>query len=323
MAGNSFGKNFIVTSWGESHGEYIGAVVDGCPAGLDLKEEDFSLMMQRRSPKHRSEPDTVKILSGVFEGKTTGMPISLVIKNEDVNSEPYEELKDVYRPGSADLTYEEKYGIRDYKGAGRSSGRETAMRVAAGVIALKILDKIGVKIESKVAVLQGIPENDSIGGSVKIKVIGTPKGLGEPVFEKLDANLAKALMSIGGVKAVEIGAGVESSKMMGSESNDEYIIKDSQIKKKTNNAGGILGGISDGDDIDIKVHFKPTPSISRYQNTVNKNKEEIEFSAKGRFDSCIAPRGAVVAEAMVALTLVDALFENMHSKIEGLVKFYE
>ena len=323
MAGNSFGKNFIVTTWGQSHGEYIGAVVDGCPAGLDLCEEDFVPMMERRSPKHRNEPDKVKILSGVFEGKTTGMPISLIIKNEDCNSEDYDYLKDIYRPGHADLVYDEKYGIRDYRGGGRSSGRETAMRVAAGVIAIKILDKLNIKIESKVSVLQGIPDNDSIGGTVKLKVTGTPKGLGEPVFEKLDANLAKALMSIGAVKAIEIGSGIESANMMGSESNDEYVIKDSKIQKKTNNAGGILGGISDGDDIDIKIYFKPTPSISRYQNTVNKDKEEIEFSAQGRFDTCIAPRGAVVAEAMVALTLVDALFENMHSKMESLVKFYE
>ncbi len=323
MAGNSFGNNFIVTTWGESHGEYIGAVVDGCPSGLELCEEDFAPLMQRRSPKHRNEPDKVKILSGVFEGKTTGMPISLIIKNEDCKSEDYEELKDIYRPGHADLAYEEKYGLRDYRGGGRSSGRESATRVAAGVIAIKILDKLNIKIESKVGMPQGIPENDSVGGTVKLTIKGAPKGLGEPIFEKLDANLSKALMSIGAVKAVEIGSGVESSKMMASELNDEYVIKDSKIKKKTNNAGGILGGISDGDDIEIKIHFKPTPSISRYQNTVNKNKEEIEFSAKGRFDTCIAPRGAVVAEAMVAITLVDALFENMHSKMESLVKFYE
>lgn len=323
MAGNSFGKNFIVTTWGESHGEYIGAVVDGCPAGLELCEEDFLPIMQRRSPKHRNEPDTVKILSGVFEGKTTGMPISLIIKNEDIKSEDYEELKDIYRPGHADLTYDEKYGIRDYRGGGRSSGRESATRVAAGAIALKILSQLGIIVESKTALLQGIPEDDSIGGTVKITIKGTPKGLGEPVFEKLDANLAKAFMSIGAVKAVEIGAGVESSKMMGSEFNDEYRVKDFQIKKRTNNAGGIIGGISDGDDIFIKIHFKPTPSISRYQNTVNKDLEEVEFSSNGRFDKAIAPRGAVVAEAMSALVLVDALFENMHSKMESLVKFYE
>lgn len=323
MAGNSFGKNFIVTTWGESHGEYIGVVVDGCPSGLELCEGDFLPLMERRRPKHRNEPDTVKILSGVFDGKTTGMPISLIIKNEDAKSEAYEELKDIYRPGHADYTFEEKYGIRDYRGGGRSSGRETATRVAAGAIAIKILSHLGITIESKTSVLQGIPENDSIGGTVKLFIKGAPKGLGEPVFEKLDANLAKALMSIGAVKAVEIGAGVESSKMMGSEFNDEYRVKDSKIQKRTNNAGGILGGISDGDDIEIKIHFKPTPSISRYQNTVNKDLQEIEFSSKGRFDNAIAPRGAVVAEAMAALVLVDALFENMHSKMESLVKFYE
>lgn len=323
MAGNSFGKNFVVTTWGESHGSAIGAVIDGCPAGISLQEKDFNFMMSKRRPQHRNEPDNVKILSGVFEGKTTGAPISLLIENKDVNPEGYEEIKDVYRPGHADLTYDLKYGIRDYKGGGRSSGRESAARVAAGVIALKILTKLKIRIESSIKIPKDIPENDSIGGSAKIIIKGAPAGLGEPVFDKLDANLAKAMMSIGAVKAVEIGLGKKVSKMTGSQVNDEYVIKDGKITKKTNNAGGILGGISDGDDIEIKIHFKPTPSIIIPQRSVNKNKEEVKISTIGRFDTCIANRGVVVAEAMAAITIVDALFENMHSKMENVVKFYE
>ncbi len=352
MAGNTFGKNFTVTTWGESHGAAIGAVVDGVPAGLSLSEEDIQPMLDKRheadGQNNRQEKDQVRILSGVFEGKTLGTPISLLIENTDVKSGDYEALKDVYRPGHADYTYDAKYGIRDWRGGGRSSGRETAARIAAGAIAVKICKELGISISSESFIdFDNQAEGNSIGGSVEIHVSGMPAGIGEPVFEKLDANLAKAIMSIGAVKAVEIGCGCKAGTMTGSECNDEFILSNADalpeedelckeeilknagktgshyITKKTNNAGGILGGISDGDEILIKATFKPTPSISFEQKTVNAFGKEQTLKINGRHDSCIVKKGAVAAEAMTALAIVDLLFENMHSKMSAVSDFYK
>lgn len=354
MAGNTFGKNFTVTTWGESHGKAIGAVVDGCPANLELSEKDIQPFLDKRhsdddfsDTAHRHESDIVEILSGVFEGKTLGTPISLIIKNKDARSEEYDELKDVYRPGHADYTFDVKYGHRDYRGGGRSSGRETAARIAAGAIALKILNQLGVTLETKTSLISDYVENDSVGGIVEVHVNNMPAGIGEGVFEKLDAKLGQAIMSIGGVKAFEIGSGIKVSSMAGSSNNDEFFISDEAdlsgeaekrheeilenarkagvhfVLKDTNNSGGILGGLSDGDEIIIKAHFKPTPSISKVQNTINKYAEEVTLEIKGRHDECIAKKGAIACEAMVALTLVDLLFENMHSRIESIEEFYK
>ena len=351
MAGNTFGKNFKITTWGESHGPAIGVVIDGCPAGLPLSEEDIQPMMDRRHPdpdpvrdpfadmidfealgteppeapetkEHRKEPDKVRILSGVFEGKTTGTPISIMIENTDVKSSDYDELRDVYRPGHADYTFDKKYGIRDHRGGGRSSGRETAARVAAGAVAVKILKQLGIEITSEVTFLGLPPENDSAGGTVECVVTGMPAGVGETVFDKLDARLGAAIMSIGGVKAFEVGAGVMASQLTGSINNDEFIVLDGKVTKNTNYAGGILGGMSDGDEIVIKAYFKPTPSISKPQRTVNKDGEEVRITIGGRHDTYIALKGQVVVEAMTAVTLVDMLFENMHSQMSKIEDFY-
>ena len=340
MAGNTFGKNFKVTTWGESHGPAIGVVIDGCPAGLPLCEEDIQPMMDRRHPQpapvfnpygveieaapvnKRKEPDKIRILSGVFEGMTTGTPISIMIENTDVKSKDYDDLKDVYRPGHADYTFDMKYGIRDHRGGGRSSGRETAARVAAGAIAVKILEELGIKISSDITYLGFADEDDSAGGTVECVVTGMPAGVGETVFDKLDARLGQAVMSIGAVKAFEVGAGVMASQLTGSMNNDEFIVLDGKITKNTNNAGGILGGMSDGDEIVIKAYFKPTPSISKPQKTVNKNGEEVTITISGRHDDNVVEKAQVVVEAMVAVTLVDALFENMHSRLDKIKEFY-
>ena len=342
MAGNTFGKNFRVTTWGESHGPAIGVVIDGCPAGIPLCEEDIQPMMDRRHPapppvfnpygveleeaepvNRRKEPDKIQILSGVFEGRTTGTPISIMIVNTDVRSKDYDDLKDVYRPGHADFTFDMKYGFRDYRGGGRSSGRETAARVAAGAIAVKILNELGIKIESDITYLGFAGAGDSAGGTVECVVTGMPAGVGEPVFDKLDAKLGQALMSIGAVKAFEVGAGVMASQLTGSVNNDNFIMVDGKITKNTNNAGGILGGMSDGDDIVVKAYFKPTPSISIPQQTVNNKGEEITITISGRHDDNVVEKAQVVVEAMVAVTLVDSLFENMHSRMDKIKEFYK
>jgi chorismate synthase len=362
MSDNTFGKIFKVTTWGESHGEAIGVVVDGCPAGLELSEADIQHELDRRKPgvseltTERKEADEVKILSGVFGGKTLGTPISMLVWNKDVDSSPYEPLKNVARPGQADFAYQMKYGIRDYRGGGRASARETVARVAAGAIAKRILAthdrniqilghvvEIG-EIRAKEVGVEEIRRNvernavrcadleaarrmeelikevktegDSVGGIVEVIALGVPAGLGEPVFDKLDAELAKALMSIGAVKGVEIGAGFEAARMKGSEMNDEFIIKEGRIRTKTNNAGGILGGISTGEPIICRIAVKPTPSISKPQRSVDMAKmQEVEIKIKGRHDPCICPRIVPVAEAMVALVLVDYLMRNESIKI--------
>jgi len=347
MAGNTFGSVFRVTTWGESHGPAVGATLDGCPPGLPLTALDIQTELDRRRPgkggpaaSPRKEPDTVEILSGVFEGKTTGTPIALAIFNQDAMSTSYDKLKDIFRPGHGDITYLAKYGRRDHRGGGRASARETAGRVAAGAIARKLLALHGITIIAYTVALGEVatarrhlaeindnplfcPDNeaaakmishietvrqegDTLGGIVEILATGCPAGLGEPVFEKLDAALAGALMSIGAVKGVEIGAGFAAAAMRGSENND-VILPDGFA---TNNAGGILAGISNGDAIVARVAVKPIPSIGKEQQTINLAREPVTISIGGRHDISAIPRIIPVCEAMVALTLADHLLRQ-------------
>ena len=346
MGGNSFGTLFRITTWGESHGEALGVVIDGCPSRIDLSNEDIQKELNRRRPGQgkgsspRKERDSVEILSGVFEGKTTGMPISLLIRNEDVDSSPYEEWKEVFRPGHADFTYQAKYGIRDYRGGGRASARETIGRVAAGAVAKKILEKEKVEVIAYTVELGGVRaekmdyeeiernvfrcpdrdaviamekkiegaklQGDSLGGIVEILARGCPSGLGEPVFDKLEADLAKALMSIGAVRGVEVGAGFGVVRMLGSQCNDP--IGPEGFEK--NDAGGILGGISNGADILLRVAVKPIPSISSEQRTVDQAMRPVSLRIKGRHDVSAIPRINPVCEAMVAIVLVDHLLRQ-------------
>jgi chorismate synthase len=341
MGGNSFGTLFRITTWGESHGEALGVVIDGCPPRIDLSNEDIQKELDQRRPgkgkgsSPRKERDRVEILSGIFEGKTTGTPISLLIRNEDVDSSSYEEWKEVFRPGHADFTYQAKYGIRDYRGGGRASARETIGRVAAGAVAKKILRKEKVEIiaytlelggiraekidykeiernilrcpDRKAAAAMGMKieetkaRGDTLGGIVEILVRGCPPGLGEPVFDKLEADLAKAVMSIGAVRGVEIGVGFGVTRILGSQSNDPLGPKGF----KKNDAGGILGGISNGADIVLRAAVKPIPSISLEQRTVNQAMRPVSLRIKGRHDISAIPRINPVCEAMVALVLVD------------------
>ena len=343
MTGNTFGKLFRITTFGESHGTAIGVIIDGVKSNLTLSEEDIQKDLDRRKPgqssitTQRKEDDKVQILSGIFEGKTTGTPVCMIIYNKDYQSKDYSNIKDIFRPGHADFTYHKKYGIRDYRGGGRSSGRETAARVAAGAVARKILKLKNINITAYVKEIGGIKaqtidldeieqnivrcpdkeaaldmikkikqvqeEKDSIGGVVEVIVKGCPAGLGEPVFNKLNAVLAHALMSIGAVKAVEIGSGIACSKMKGSESNDQLVDGDFI----SNNAGGILGGISSGQDILARVAVKPTPSIARIQKTIDMQGKETDITIEGRHDPCICPRIVPVVEAMAALVIIDAL----------------
>ena len=366
MAGSSFGTIFRITTWGESHGKGLGVVVDGCPAGMPLDENDIQKFLNRRKPGQskfttpRKEDDAVEILSGVFEGKTSGTPISLVVYNQNQKSKDYSEIASYYRPGHADYTFDQKYGFRDYRGGGRSSGRETIGRVAAGAIAVKILNQLGITFltytrsigpiciaaqnfdatqinenplympdadaaENAENYLNAcIAEQNSSGGVVECIIQGVPAGIGDPVFEKLNANLAKAIMSIGAVKGFEIGDGFDVAKATGKNNNDAFRIgADGKTVKTTNHAGGILGGMSDGSDIILRAAIKPTPSIAATQQTVNKNGEEIDVSIKGRHDPIIVPRAVVVVESMAAITLVDALFTNMSAKMNNLEQFYK
>ncbi|NBJ92128.1 chorismate synthase [Parablautia muri] len=365
MAGSTFGTIFKITTWGESHGKALGVVIDGCPAGLALTEADIQPYLDRRKPGQtsistpRKESDQVEILSGVFEGKTTGTPISLIIPNTSQKSSDYSEIASYYRPGHADLTYDSKYGFRDYRGGGRSSGRETAGRVAAGAVAAKLLKEMGITVtaytsaigpisidmtqfsrqlifstatcmpdeaadKEAMAYLKECMENkDSCGGIVECVIDGLPSGIGDPVFEKLDANLAKAVMSIGAVKAVEIGDGFKAAGAKGSANNDAFQSFNGKIYKTTNHAGGILGGISDGSQIILRAHIKPTPSIFSIQKTVNKDMENIEIAIKGRHDPVIVPRAVVVVEAMAALTVLDACMLNLSAKLDYLTAFYK
>ena len=364
MAGSTTGTIFKVMTWGESHGTALGAVIDGCPAGLSLSEEDIQKYLDRRKPGQnslstpRKESDCVEILSGVFEGKTTGTPISLMIRNTSQKSSDYSEIASYYRPGHADYTFDAKYGFRDYRGGGRSSGRETAGRVAAGAVAAKILSQLGVQIcayteslgpvsidydkfddklitqtptcmpdldasEKAVVYLNECRANkDSSGGVIGCRVTGLPAGIGETVFDKLDASLAKAMVSIGAVKAFEMGDGLWASKAKGSENNDAFLITDGTVSKKTNHCGGTLGGMSDGDTLFFKTYVKPTPSIFQEQETINKDGENITIQIKGRHDPVIVPRAVVVVECMTALTILDLMMINMSSKMSSLEEFY-
>ena len=362
MSGNTFGTLFRITTWGESHGSAVGVVVDGCPAGLQLSAEDVQKELERRRPGQsrastsRQEADRVEILSGIFEGKTTGMPISMLVWNKDADSSAYDLIKNKPRPGHADFTYQMKYGLRDHRGGGRASARETVGRVAAGAIAKKILILEGIHIMGYVVELGGIKANiessniselsiraesnpircpdqdvaknmlqrldevrqekDSLGGIVAVIAQGVPPGLGEPVFDKLDADLAKALMSIGAVKAVEIGAGLHSAHMLGSEMNDSLKIMEDKIELESNNAGGILGGISTGAPIVCKIAVKPTPSISKRQKTVDiVSMKPAEIEIEGRHDPAIPPRIVPVAEAMTALVLADHLLRQRAARL--------
>jgi len=365
MAGSSFGTIFRITTWGESHGAALGVVVDGVPAGLELCEDDIQAFLNRRKPGQSSistprvEADQVEILSGIFEGKTTGTPVSMLVRNTSQRSGDYSEIASYYRPGHADFTFDAKYGFRDFRGGGRSSGRETIGRVAAGAIASKILKSMGIDVYAYTSSIGDITIDydkfdrtnilslatampdvnaherameflqsaraacDSVGGIMECKVDGLPAGLGDPVFEKLDANLAKAVMSIGAVKAVEIGDGVSVSRAYGSENNDAFGIEEASIYKLTNHAGGILGGISDGSTFILRAHVKPTPSIYKSQHTVNKDMQEIEINIKGRHDPIIVPRAVVVLESMTAITILDALLMNMTSRLDKIQEFYK
>ena len=386
MGGSIFGKIFRISSFGESHGKALGVVVDGCPAGLSLSEADIQPYLERRRPgknlkmTQRKEGDQVEILSGVFQGLTTGTPIALMVRNEDQRSKDYGDIAEAFRPGHADYGFFSKYGFRDYRGGGRSSGRETLARVAAGAIAKKVLQELQVEVDAKVMELAGISlstsegraeadarilklreEGDSAGGVVECRVNGLFPGVGEPVFDKLDARIAEGIMSIGAVKAVEIGDGVAASKALGSENNDsfftveafpesrkgdisteeagesdesddserggtegDYFLENNllRLKKKSNHSGGILGGMSDGSEILIRASFKPTPSISKVQNTVKESGEPISIKIKGRHDPTVVERATVVVEAMTAIVVLDCLLENMSARLENVKKIY-
>lgn len=365
MYGSTFGDIFKIMTWGESHGAGIGVVIDGCPAGLSLCEDDIQAYLNRRKPgqskftTQRQEADKVEILSGIFEGKTTGTPISLLVRNTDQRSRDYSAIASYYRPGHADLNYDAKYGFRDYRGGGRSSGRETIGRVAAGAIAAKILKEMGIEItaytqaigpvsidksrfskeemtknalympdakaaeEAQEYLNQCMEKKNSSGGMVECIITGVPAGIGEPCFEKLDAALAKAMFSIGAVKGFEIGDGMEVAKATGLHNNDAYYYDaDGNLKKKTNHSGGITGGLSDGTAITFRAAFKPTPSIAAAQETVNKSKENISVEIKGRHDPIIVPRAVVVVESMAALTILDAMLKNMTTRMDRIIDFY-
>lgn len=362
MAGNTFGTLFRVTTFGESHGIALGAVIDGCPAGLPLCEEDIQVFLDRRKPgtsqftTQRKEGDVCRILSGVFEGKTTGTSIAVLVENTDQRSHDYSSIMHTYRPGHADFGYDSKYGFRDYRGGGRSSGRETIGRVIGGAIAAKILKSFGIEInayteavgpfeaksfdlsvckenalwmpdaeaaEKAAEYLQGLRADcDSSGCRVGCRISSVPAGVGEPVFDKLDAELAKAVMSIGAVKGIAFGSGFDVAAMKGSENNDVFRMKDGKTVKETNHAGGILGGMADGSDIVFSAAFKPTPSIAKKQNTINDEGEEIEIAIKGRHDPIIGPRAVVVVECMAAITVLDLMMRNAVVRLENLQKIY-
>ncbi|MBI2085744.1 chorismate synthase [Candidatus Daviesbacteria bacterium] len=356
MAGNTFGKLFTITTFGESHGGMVGTVVDGCPPGIEISETDIQKELDRRKPGQssitspRKEEDEIKIASGIFEGKTTGTPILLLAYNKDILPEDYQKMKDLFRPGHADFTYTKKYGFRDWRGSGRASARETLARVAAGAIAKKYLkEKLGIEILSYVeqvgdlktdvdfnkVILEDIESNivrcpdqkkaeemiklidtarqegDSVGGVIRGVIKNVPIGLGEPVFDKLNADLGKAMLSINAVKGFEIGSGFEGTKLKGSQHNDEfYIDKDKKIRTKTNNAGGVLGGISNGETIYFRVAFKPVSTIKKEQKTVSIDAEEVDLQASGRHDPCVLPRAVPIVDAMAALVIMDHLLRH-------------
>lgn len=340
---NTFGNIFRLTTFGESHGPAIGGVIDGMPAGVEVNMEVLKQEMARRRPGQtslmstRKETDEVEILSGVFEGKTTGCPIGFVIRNNDQRSTDYDLIKDTYRPSHADFTYEKKYGIRDYRGGGRASARETACRVVGGAFAKMVLDSLNISVKAEISqigsvVLQGNEEEkqakidetiallkskgDSIGGIISCVVKNCPAGLGEPVYGKLHAALGAAMLSINAVKGFDVGDGFEGVGMTGSEQNDEFYVENGQIRTRTNHSGGIQGGISNGEDIRFRVLFKPVPTIMQPQKTVNRDGEEITLMPKGRHDVCVLPRAIPVVEAMTAMTILDYYLMNELSTIK-------
>lgn len=350
MPGNTFGKMFQITTCGESHGGAIGVIIDGCPPNFKITESDIQKELDRRKPGQsdvtttRGEEDKIKILSGVLDGRTLGTPILMMAFNRDAKSKDYEQLKDLYRPSHADYTYDKKYGVRDYRGGGRASARETLARVAAGAVVKKYLkEKLGVEILSYIEQIYNIKtdinykdvsrediesnkvrcpdkekaeemielikkiklEGDSVGGVIKGVIKNVPVGLGEPVFDKLGADLGKAMLSIGATKGFEYGSGFEAVEMKGSEHNDEFGIEKEKIKTKSNNAGGTLGGISSGEDIYFRIAFKPTATISKKQETVNKDGKEVNLEVSGRHDPCVLPRAVPIVDAMSALVIMD------------------
>ena len=363
MAGSSFGNIFRISTWGESHGKGVGVVVDGCPAGLPLTEADIQQYLNRRKPGQsrfstpRKEDDAVEILSGIFEGRTTGTPISMAVYNKTQRSQDYSEIASYYRPGHADYTFDEKYGFRDYRGGGRSSGRETIGRVAGGAVAAKLLEELGIRLQAYSKAIGPVTcssfdaseiynntlympdaaaaakaqdylnscmeQKDSAGGIIECTVDGLPVGLGDPVFEKLSANLAKAICSIGAVKGFEIGDGFAAATSNGSTNNDAFhMTSDGKVEKLTNHAGGTLGGISDGSRLILRAAIKPTPSIASEQHTVNRSGEDIICTIKGRHDPIIVPRAVVVVETMTALVLADALLMGMSAKMDNVKKIW-
>lgn len=350
MAGNSLGQLFRITTFGESHGGEVGVIIDGCPPGIEISEEEIQVELDRRKPGQssittpRKEEDKIQIRSGWFEGKTTGTPILLAVKNKDTRSEDYLDIKDSYRPSHADYTYDMKYGLRDWRGSGRASARETLARVAAGAIAKKYLgQKLGIEFLSYVQQVGDISctildedvsmekienniircpdevvakkmieriekvrdDGDSIGGVIKGIIRGVPVGLGEPVFDKINADLGKAMLSINAVKGFEIGSGFEGVKLHGSEHNDPFTIKNNRIQTTKNHSGGVIGGISNGEDIYFRVAFKPVSTIMKEQDSVSRDKKHVTLKASGRHDPCVLPRAVPIVDAMAALVIMD------------------
>jgi len=360
--GNSFGKLFKITTFGESHGVALGVVIEGCPAGLDIDQGKIIAEMQRRKPgqskitTQRKEEDEIEILSGVFEGKSTGTPIGIVIRNADQKSKDYTHIADKFRPSHADYTYFEKYGIRDYRGGGRSSARETAARVAGGAVAKQFLEAKGISItafvtqvgdlklhknyktldlseaenniircpdpeiaEQMIALIDSVRlDRDTIGGVVSCVIKNTPPGLGEPVFDRLHAELGKAMLSINAVKGFEYGSGFEGVKMRGSTHNDTFVKEGDRVKTITNHSGGIQGGISNGADIYFNVAFKPVATIMQDQASLNEAGEEVTVSGKGRHDPCVVPRAVPIVEAMAALVIADYLLLSKTNKLQDI-----
>lgn len=353
MAGNTFGTLFRLTSFGESHGEAIGGVIDGCPANISLDIDLIQFDLDRRKPgqsritTQRKEDDKVKILSGLLEGKTTGSPIGFIIENTNHRSKDYSHIKEGYRPSHADYTYDQKYGLRDYRGGGRSSARETIARVVAGSIAKQVLTQLGVKIYAYVSAVGEInilnkykvnPElieknivrcpdekkaeemieyidsvrkrGDTVGGQISCVIENAPIGLGEPVFDKFHADLGKAVLSINAVKSFEIGSGIDGTRMKGSEHNDLFDIVDGKVITQTNNSGGVQGGITNGQPINFTVGFKPVATIMQKQESINSSNEKVELEGKGRHDPCVVPRAVPIVEAMTAITLLDFYLRN-------------
>lgn len=359
MSGNTFGKIFTITTFGESHGTAIGGVIDGCPSGIEIDIKFIQSELNRRKPYQtfyttkRSEDERFELLSGIFEGKTTGTPIAYIIRNKDSKSSDYDLIKNTYRPSHADFVYDEKYGVRDYRGGGRSSARETAARVIGGAIAKLVLRKFNieinafvnqignVKLEKKYTeldlsktersqvrcpdidtsnkmmdLLKEVHQSaDSVGGAITCVIKNVPTGMGEPVFDKLTAQLAKAIMSINATRGIEFGEGFNAASMLGSKHNDEFYVNDGKIRTRTNRSGGIQGGISNGEDIYFNVAFKPTATINKEQKTVTQNKQEAILKPKGRHDTCFVPRAVPVVEAMAAITILDLLLIQRANKI--------